>query len=102
MVGAYGTKETKELFAAMGDVSVLVFRAQKQARGADGKLDAQKLAQAIVAQLMTTPAVIEDLKAAADNISDVPKELKDLSLGEIFDLMSTAGGIAARCAAEIN
>jgi hypothetical protein len=97
----YGTTETKELLVAMGGVAVIVAKAQKAARGADGKINGQALGQAIAAEVMSNPKLVEDLKSAAAGIADVPKELKDLSLVEIFDLLATAGQVASACAAQI-
>ena len=101
MADAYGIKETVEFFAAAGVVAVVAYMAQKQATGPDGKVDVQKLATALATLLMTNPQVITDLKAAAANISDVPKELCDLTLMEGLTLTSECGKIAARCVAEI-
>jgi hypothetical protein len=97
----YGIKETGDVLTAAGDLAVIVYKAKKEATGPDGRLDVSKLSQAIATELMMQPAVLDDLKAAADNVSDVPKELKDLSLAEVFQLLTVAGGVAAKCAAEI-
>lgn len=103
MAEAYGIKETVELLAAAGDVAVVAYKAQKQATDpATGKIDIQKLGAALAALLMTSPEVIADLKAAADNISDVPKEIKDLSLLEGLQLATECGKISAKCVAGIS
>lgn len=101
MADEYGIKETVDLFRAAGDVAVVVYKAQAAARGPDGKIDAQKLGTALAAAVMSNPQVIEDVKAAAEGIGDVPKEIKDLSLGEIFTLLGEAGKIAAACSEQI-
>jgi hypothetical protein len=101
MPEAYGIKETSEILKAAGDLAVVVYQAKKQATDDTGKLDASKLGASIAASIMANPAILDDLKAAADNISDVPKELKDLSLGEIMQLVSVSGSVAAKCATQI-
>ncbi len=94
-------KETKELLVAAGDIAVVIFKAQKTARKSDGSLDAQSFAQNIAAQLMTQPQVVDHLKAAFENVSAVPQEVKGLGMMGAFDLISTAGMVAARCAAAV-
>jgi hypothetical protein len=74
---------------------VLVYKAQK------GGGSASEIGQRIAAALMTNPQAILDLKAAADGISLVPAELRDLSLTEILELLATAGSIAAECSKAI-
>ena len=90
-----GIKETVDVLDAMGSLSVLIYKAQK-----DGG-SAQEIGQRIATALMTSPETINALKAAADGIKDVPAELKDLSLTEILQLLATAGKIAADCSAAI-
>lgn len=99
MSGQFGIKETVDVLKASGDVSVISLRAVKKAT-AGGKFDPAVFGAAMATELMTNPQAIEDLKAAAENIGDVPKELKDLQMGEIFELVTAAGAIAAKCSAE--
>ena len=97
-----GIDATIKLLQAAGDLSVVIYKAQKSARKADGSLDVTLLGQAIAGQLMTNPAVIEDVKQAAATVGQVPAELKDLSFTETLTIVGQAGGIAAKCAAAIN
>jgi hypothetical protein len=101
MPEVYGTQELEEVLTASGDLAVLFYRAQKDARKPDGSLDFQKLGQAIVAQVMTHPEVIENIKEAVEGIHDVPKEIRDLDLIEALRIVSFAGAVASKCAAEI-
>lgn len=101
MAGEFGTKETSEVINAMGDTAVVVYKAQKSARKADGSFDVQALAAQLAAQLMGNPQVIDSLKAAFDGIKLVPSELKDLSLTEILQLATTAGLAATKASQAI-
>jgi len=96
---SYGITETGAVLIAAGDLAVVIFRAKKQATGPDGKLDATKLGQAVATQLMLNPTALNDLEAAAGNIGDLPKELKDLSLAEVFQLLTVAGSLGSTKAA---
>jgi hypothetical protein len=75
-----GVKETTELLVALGGVSVAVALA---VRAGGSPAD---IAGRIAARLMANPALLDGLKAAFDGISEVPAEIKDLSLGEILEL----------------
>lgn len=90
-----GINDTVELLDASGEIAVIVYKAQKNAA------NASEVGTRIAAYIMAHPEVIAKLKAAADGISEVPAEIKDLSLVEILDLMSKAGAIAAKSAAAI-
>ena len=97
-----GIDSVLKLLEASGDLSVIIYKAQKAARKADGSLDVSLLGQAIAGQLMTNPAVIESVKNAASSIGDVTGEIKDLDFTESLTIIGKAGGIAAKCAQEIN
>lgn len=101
MPEVYGTKELEEVLTASGDLAVLFYRAQKEARKPDGSIDFQKLGQCIVAEAMKNPEIIEDVKLAVEGIGQVPKEIKDLDLAEALKVVAFAGAVAAKCAAEI-
>ena len=98
----YGVKETGEVLTAAGDIAVICFKAHKAATGADGKIDVQKLGQGIATELMLNPVALADLKAAYENISDVPKEVKDLTFTEGLQLVAIAGAVAAKAAAAVS
>lgn len=97
----HGTKELQEVLTAAGDVSVLIYRAQRDARKPDGSIDFQKFGKAIVAEAMMRPEVIESVKAAMENIKEVPAEVRDLDLAEALKVVAFAGQVAAKAAAEI-
>lgn len=99
---ALGIEATTKLLKASGDIAVIVYRAQKSARKADGSIDTAALGSALAAQLMANPAAIDEIKAAASSVNQVPSEIKDLTFTEGLQLIGAAGGIAAKCAAEIN
>jgi len=90
-----GITNTVEVLDAAGALSVLIYKAQK------GGGAASEIGQRIAAALISNPEVIAKLKLAADGISQVPEEAKDLDLSEVLTLVSKAGEIAAKCAAEI-
>lgn len=90
-----GIKEITEVLDAAGALSVLIYKAQK-----DGG-PASEIGQRIALALMQNPEVIAKLKLAADGISEVPAEAKDLNMVEALQLIATAGKIAADCAAAI-
>jgi hypothetical protein len=73
-------KETKELLRAMGDLAVVVAPAVKA--GGDASAIASRIAAAVIAN----PALIESVKTAANGISEIPAEIKDLSLLDIIEL----------------
>lgn len=90
-----GITDTVELFDAAGEIAVLVYKAQK------GAANPGEVGTRVAAYIMAHPETIAKLKSAADGISEVPAEIKDLSLVEILELMSKAGAIAAKAAAAI-
>jgi len=95
MANERGIKETTEVLDAMGALAVLVYKAQKNADGV------QEIGAEIAKQLMVSPQTIQALKDAADGIKEVPAEMKDLTLGETFELVAAAGRVAASCSSEI-
>lgn len=84
MAESKGIKETTEVIVAFGDAAILVGGAIKTC----GK-DPKAIAEYIAAELMKTPATIDDFKAAFEGIREVPAEVKDLSLSEIMQLSRT-------------
>jgi hypothetical protein len=75
-----GIKETKELLVALGDISSVIAKAVK------GGGTASEISSRIAAALIANPSLIEEVKAAADGISAIPSEIKDLTLGEVLEL----------------
>lgn len=75
-----GIKETKELLTALGGLSTVVAKAVK------GGGSASDISSRIAAAVIANPLLIEQVKTAADGISEIPAEIKDLSLGEILEL----------------
>ena len=75
-----GIQETKELLVALGDLSAVIAKAVKPGG------QASDIAGRIAAALMANPGLIDEVKSAANGISQIPEELKDLSLGEILEL----------------
>lgn len=101
----YGIKESVEVLEAMGDSSVLCFEGVKAVKAlADGASVAEKaqaFAQAIAAKVMTHPKYMDDFKKAFDQIELVPKEIRDLSFGEVIELATASGRIMLRCTNEV-
>lgn len=90
-----GITESLDVLRASKTVAVLVYKAQK------GGANPQQIAQRLASELIANPQAIEDLKAAAENVGEVPAEMKDLSLLEAFRFIAEAGKLAAEAAAEI-
>ena len=90
-----GIQETLELLKAAKSIAVLVYKAQK-AGGTAGEI-----AQRIVGLVMANPAIVNDLKAAAEGISNVTGELRDLSISEVFAFIAEAGRLAKEASEEI-
>jgi len=80
MAEVTGIKETRELLTALGDLSAVVAKAVKPGG------QASDIASRIAAAVVVNPTLIEEIKTAADGISSIPAELRDLSLGEILEL----------------
>lgn len=95
MADEKGIKEITEVLDAAGALSVLIYKVQKEGG------TASEIGQRIALALMQNPDVIAKLKLAADGISEVPAEAKDLNMIEALQLVATAGKIAADCAAAI-
>lgn len=90
-----GIKETLDVIRAASDLAVLVFKVQK------GGGTPSEIAQKLVAALIANPNVINSLKEAADGIGQVPAEIRDLTMKEIFELVREAGKLAADAAEAI-
>ena len=50
---------------------------------------------------MAAPGALDNLKAAYDGIGNVPKEVRDFTLGETFEVMAHAGACSAKAASAI-
>jgi hypothetical protein len=79
-----GIQQTKELMVALGDLSAVVAKAVK----AGGQ--ASEIGSRIAADLVTSPTLVAEIKAAADGISEIPAEIKDLSIGESLELLQVS------------
>jgi hypothetical protein len=75
-----GIQETKELLVALGGLSVVVAQAVK------GGGNAAEIGSRIGSALVANPGLIDQVKTAVAGVSEIPAELRDLSLGEIMDL----------------
>ena len=94
-VAPQGITEVLALLQASKDISVLIYKARK------ASATPSELPQRLATLLITSPQVIDDLKVAAEGITKVPAELKDLSLLEAFQFIAAAGKLAADAAQEI-
>ena len=95
MAGEYGIKETLDVFRASQRLAVIVYKAR------DGGGDAAQIANRMAMAIMANPQAIADLKAAFDGIATVPKEVSDLSFGEVMELVAECGKLAADATKEI-
>jgi hypothetical protein len=105
MAEEYGIDNTVEVLESMGDSSVLMYAGVKAASAlpdtASTAEKAQAFAQAVAAKVMLNGKYIENYKKAMNDIGIVPKELKDLSFGEIVTMAQAAGNVMIRCANEV-
>jgi hypothetical protein len=74
-----GDKETKEALVAVNELAVILVKALKD--GFQPVQDGMEIYEAI-----KTPEVMAKLQAAADQIGQVPAELKDLDITEDSEL----------------
>lgn len=81
MAEQYGIKETQELLVGVNELSIELVGLLK-----DGFQPGTDVAQ-FVADLQTKPDFLAKLKAAGDNVSAIPDEVKDLSLAEGVQLI---------------
>lgn len=78
--GDVGIQETKELLVALGDLSSVVAKAVK------GGGSASDISARIAAACIANPVLIQEVKDAANGVSQIPAEIRNLSLGEILEL----------------
>lgn len=95
MAEVIGIKETLDVIRAASDLAVMVFRVQK------GGGAPAEIARKLVVALIANPNAINSLKEAADGIGQVPAEIGDLTMKEIFELVREAGKLAADAAEAI-
>jgi hypothetical protein len=77
-----GIKEFKEALIGAQELSILIIKNLK-----DGLQIGQDVA-AVVTALLSDEALKAALSSAADGISKVPSELKDIDLAEVIELVS--------------
>lgn len=78
-----GIKELKEALVGAQDLAVLIIKNLK-----DG-LQLGKDVAAVVAELLSNEELKASLAAAAEGISKVPAEVKDLEVSEVLDLVGS-------------
>jgi len=90
-----GIKETTELLVAMGSLAVVAAKAVKSGGSASD------ISTRIATQIVANPRLMLELKAAADNISEVPAEAKDLTVTESLELCTVALVITQKALSEL-
>lgn len=76
-----GIKELKEALIGAQDLAILIIKNLK-----DG-LQLGKDVSAVVGELLTNEELKASLTAAAEGVSKVPAELKDIDLNEVLELV---------------